>query len=180
MSYLEQLKYLMEHKNKLVPYHSEKKTIMKIPMHYKEKNENIKNIKFHNIHDKLKIDEIKIISANTTKENFDFKLHKNPVEVKIEKPDILYQLNIPNGISHSKLMKNTIETENGISNDYNRRMRSLQGDGDLEELKEQDENEIKDYEYNVESVIANFRKKQENYNSTTTTKKIREISNITI
>ena len=53
-------------------------------------------------------------------------------------PDTYYQYNLHN-VTHKKMMLNNIETQNDISNDFNRRIRESESGQPLQEIKNEDD-----------------------------------------
>ena len=167
MSFFESMNYLIKNDNKLNEYKSEHKKVNEIKIKRDVKNKEVKLIKFHNIHEDETVHKINLLSAKEKEENFNIKMQKaGKSEINVTTPSIIYELNLSDGITHKQMMKNNIETENGISNDFNRRLRQTQG-SDLEEIKNEDIEEQKTYEFCVASVIADYKKTRENYDNKT-------------
>ena len=66
MTYFESLKTLIENNNPLEPYISDIKCINSININYNDKKE-VHGIRFHNIDDIKKVDELTLISGNEKK-----------------------------------------------------------------------------------------------------------------
>ena len=167
MSFFESMNYLIKNDNKLNGYKSEHKKVNEIKIKRDVKNKEVKLIKFHNVHEDETVHKINLLSAKEKEKQIDIKMQKaGKSEVHVTTPSIIYELNLSDGYTHKQMMKNNIETEHGISNDFNRRMRQTEG-GDLEEIKNEDIEEQKTYEFSVASVIADYKKTRENYDNTT-------------
>ena len=85
------------------------------------------------------------------------------IESKKELPSIILELNLQNGKTHHEMIIDKMQTDEGISNDFNHRMRNVNGEASLEEIKINDIKEDKEYEFNAENMIKEYEKSKKLY-----------------